>query len=145
MFCPPCNNQQPVPPHRRPPVSLPSTDENIDLAKCKGAFWNFMISGSLDALTVVGGAGILIRGALGYRVGTAAVTRSLVNPYARRNIAAVAGRMAAEGENWAVEAGGEAIAGGGSTRAITGEVSTWDFVPVVASIRAYKAFKAACP
>jgi RHS repeat-associated protein len=134
------------PPHRRPPVSLATPDEYVDVPKCKAAATAFVVSGSLDALTVVAGAGLVIRGAMAYRAGTRAVTVTLVNPYARRNAAAVVGRLVTEGQRWAGETAVGAEVGGFATERITGsEFDLRDFVPIWATLRANKVMNDACP
>lgn len=132
-----------------PGTTKPSPRPISQGASCGAAVASFMVSGALDAFTLVGATGIFVRAAIGYRAGTRMVTISLSNPYARQNSLAVLRAGLSDLRTLGIGPGGAfptSAAAGVFGQVITGSgFNLGDYLPFIATLRAYKTMNAACP
>jgi len=118
----------------------------VDVAKCKRAATNFVVTGALDATLVVPVVAQGIRSLRASAVGARAITPVLANPYAARNVAVAVRQFTARLEETAAEAPAHGAVGATGTSVVLDEPFNWrDAIPFVGFRRAINRMNAACP
>jgi RHS repeat-associated protein len=126
-------------------VTIPNPFIDQWVEDCHKASTIFMTSGTLDAFALVGGLGIVVRWGMKARAATGIVFAGVRNPYGSRMLAEAGGRLLSEGTEWGFETAYGGVFGGTVASRLSNEPDVRDYIPIVATDKAYNDMQRVCP